>query len=58
MIFLVYMAHAKKMEDSVLKMIIHYLLGNFILLAEQAIFYAKHKNQKKIFSFFYRTTIM
>ena len=25
MIFLVYMAHAKKMEDSVLKMIIHYL---------------------------------
>ncbi|MBQ0119625.1 MAG: hypothetical protein KBT13_00685, partial [Bacteroidales bacterium] len=27
-----------KMEDSVLKMIIHYLLANSILLAEQAIF--------------------
>ena len=38
------MARAKKMEDSVLKIIILYMLGNSILLAEQAIFHAKHKN--------------
>ena len=49
--FLFFMAGAWKIVDSVHKILILYLSGNFILLAEQAIFLAKHEIKDKKFSF-------